>query len=116
MSLRDLVPSPVRSARKQLRAASIACAGHLTTLFARLSTELFTNVSLIHSEFIAPSFNAATKNDVAGFRNGGGAWESSPKVKEGTSKWSLSGETGELTLRTQLDGYSREILTGRPDM
>ena len=40
----------------------------------------------IHSEFIALSFNEATKNDVAGYRNGGGAWASSPKGKEGTSK------------------------------
>jgi hypothetical protein len=59
----------------------------------------------IHSEFIAPSFNAAAKNDGAGYRNRGGAWESSPKGKEGTSKRSLSGEVGELGSRTQLDRY-----------
>ena len=58
----------------------------------------------IHSEFIALSFNEATKNDVAGYRNGG-AWASSPKGKEGTSKKSLSGEAGELGSRTQLDRY-----------
>jgi hypothetical protein len=45
----------------------------------------------IHSEFIAPSFNAVAKNDGVGYRNGGGAWESSPKRKEGTSIKSLSG-------------------------
>jgi hypothetical protein len=38
------------------------------------------------------------------YRNRGGAWESSPKGKEGTSKKSLSGEAGELGSRTQLDG------------
>ena len=55
----------------------------------------------IHSEFIALSFNEATKNDVAGYRNGGGAWESSPKGKEGTSKTYLSGKVGEPGSRTQ---------------
>ena len=37
----------------------------------------------IHSEFIALSFNEAKKNDVAGYRNDGGAWESSPKGEGG---------------------------------
>src|SRR5215203_900884 len=58
----------------------------------------------IHSEFIAPSLNEATKNDVAGYRNRGGAWESSPKGKEGTSKTYLSSKVGELGSRKQLDG------------
>jgi hypothetical protein len=64
----------------------------------------------IHSEFIALSHNEATKNDVAGsgyrgYRNGGGACESSPKGKEGTSIKSLSSKVGEQGSRTQLDGY-----------
>jgi|SRR5829696_3004521 uncharacterized protein with von Willebrand factor type A (vWA) domain len=59
----------------------------------------------IHSEFIAPSFNAAAKNDGAGYRNRGGAWESSPRGKEGTSKTYLSDKVGELGSRPPLDGY-----------
>ena len=106
MSLHDLVPPSVWPVLAHLRAASITCAGHLTAYFARLSTELFTKLSLIHSQFIAPSFNAAAKIDGAGYRNGGGAWESAPNRKEGTSKRSPSGEAGELGSRTQLDGYS----------
>jgi hypothetical protein len=37
-------------------------------------------------KFIAPSFSGPKKKDVAGYRNGNGAWESSPKGKEQTSK------------------------------
>ena len=70
----------------------------------RITYEEIPDSFKIHSEFIAPSFNEATKNDMEGYRNRGGAWESSPKGKEGTSKKSLSGEAGELGSRTQLDG------------
>jgi hypothetical protein len=76
----------------------------LRAQFARSSTELFTNRSPVHSEFIALSFNEATKNDVASHRHCGGAWESSPKGKEGRSKKHLSGEVREPGSRTQLDG------------
>jgi hypothetical protein len=62
----------------------------------RIIYEEIPNSFKIHSEFIAPSFNEATNNDLAGYRNHGGAWESAPKGKEGTSKRSLSGEAGEL--------------------
>ena len=58
----------------------------------------------IHSAFIALSFNEATKNDVAGYRNRGGAWASSPRGKEGTSKAYLSSKVGEPGSPTQLDG------------
>src|SRR5215218_10339036 len=70
----------------------------------RIIHEFLPDSFRIHSELIARSFNEATKNDVAGYRNRSGAWESSPKGKEGTSKESLSGEAGELGSRTQLDG------------
>jgi hypothetical protein len=50
----------------------------------------------IHSEFIAPSFNEATKNDMAGYQNRGGAWDGFPTGKEGTSKTYLSSKVGKL--------------------
>ena len=71
----------------------------------RITYEEIPDSFKIHSEFIAPSFNEATNNDMAGYRNRGGAWESSPRGKDGTSKTYLSDKVGELGSRPPLDGY-----------
>jgi hypothetical protein len=63
-------------------------------------------IQKIHREFIAPSFNGPKEKDVAGYRNGNGAWESSPKGKEGISKNKcLSGEVVEHRFVPRSHGY-----------
>ena len=82
----DQVPPPKIGSKQPRFFARVNWSTRTRGLEYRILGESIPDSFGIHSGFIALSLNEARKNDVAGYRNGGGARESSSKGKEEASK------------------------------